>query len=71
MGNIWRLGMLAVLALAAASSAARAESRLLVSVEVAPGVDVGPADVRRAVATELGTPVIASRESSADGATDV
>jgi hypothetical protein len=72
METIWRWGVVTALVLAGGQGMARgAESRLLVSVEVAPGVDVAAADVRRAVATELGTAVIAARDSSADGATDV
>src|SRR5262245_13333095 len=71
MGTAWRWGVVAALLLTAQGAARGAEPRLLVSVEVAPGVGVAAADVRRAVGTELGTAVIAARESSADGATDV
>src|SRR5262245_30077264 len=48
-----------------------AEGPLLVAVEIAPGVDVAPADVRQAVASELGTTVVGSREPSAAMASDV
>lgn len=69
MTTICRSVSLAVLSLAAAAGTlGAAEAPLLVAVEVAPGVDVGPAEVRQIVATELGTPVIGSREPSADGA---
>jgi hypothetical protein len=72
MTTICRLISLAALSIAAAAGTLRAaEAPLLVAVEVAPGIDVGPAEVRQIVATELGTPVIGSRESSADGASDV
>ena len=72
MTTICRSISIAVFAVAAAAGTARAaDAPLLVAVEVAPGVDVGPADVRQMVATELGTPVIGSREPTADGASDV
>ena len=72
MTTICRSTSLALLAIAALAGTARAaDAPLLVAVEVAPGVDVGPADVRQIVATELGTPVIGTREPTADGASDV
>ena len=42
-----------------------ADAPLLVSVEITPGLDVGPADVRRTVATELGAPVVGAWEEAA------
>ncbi|HEY5449647.1 MAG TPA: hypothetical protein VIQ54_12910, partial [Polyangia bacterium] len=45
-----------------AGGAHAAEAPLLVAVEVAPGVDVAPADVRQAVASELGRSVAGSRD---------
>ena len=72
MTTICRSSSLAVLGIAVLAGTARAaETPLLVAVEIAPGVDIGPADVRQIVAAELGTPVIGSRESTADGASDV
>jgi hypothetical protein len=72
MKTVCRSGVLVALALAAVQGAAwGAQSPLLVSVEVAPGVNVAPADVRRAVATELGTTVVGTREPTADSAADV
>src|SRR4051812_5956867 len=72
MTSVCRSGVLAALALTAAHGAALgAASPLLVSVEVAPGVNVAPGDVRRAVATELGTTVVGAREPTAGGAGDV
>jgi hypothetical protein len=66
MTVICRSISLALLGIGALAGTGRAaETPLLVAVEVAPGVNVGPADVRHIVAAELGTPVIGSRESSA------
>jgi hypothetical protein len=63
---------LAVLGVIGAAGAARgAEATLVVSVEVAPGVDVNPGEVRHMIATELGTPVVGAREPAAAGSADV
>jgi hypothetical protein len=56
---------------ALAGTAHGAETPLLVAVEVAPGLDVGPVDVRQTVASELGMPVVGPREPTADSASDV
>jgi hypothetical protein len=72
MTTICRSISLAVLGIATAAGTARgADVPLVVAVEVGPGVDIGPADVRQIVAAELGTPVIGSRESTTAGASDV
>jgi hypothetical protein len=66
------LAVLAILGVIGAAGAARgAGAPLLVSVEVAPGADVSPADVRRSIATELGAPVVGTREPNAADASDV
>jgi hypothetical protein len=63
---------LVVLGSAAFAGAARGADRpLLVAVEVGPGVDLAPTEVRRAVAAELGTTVVAVYEPTGDVAADV
>jgi hypothetical protein len=63
---------LVVLGSVAFAGAARGADRpLLVAVEVGPGVDVAPTDVRRAVAAELGSAVVGAYEPTGDGAADV
>jgi hypothetical protein len=57
--------------IATAGRARGADEPLLVAVEVAPGLDLTPADVRQAVASELGIPVVGSREAAANTGTDV
>jgi hypothetical protein len=54
-----------------AGAARGADRPLLVSVEVGPGVDLAPTDVRRAVAAELGNAVVGAYEPTGDGAADV
>ena len=67
-----RVWVSVVLGCAAFAGAARAADRpLLVAVEVGPGVEVAAADVRRAVAAELGTAVIGAYEPTGDVAADV
>jgi len=62
MGNLCRSVVLVVSSVVLAGGAHAAEAPLLVAVEVAPGVDVAPADVRQAVASELGRSVAGSRD---------
>jgi hypothetical protein len=57
--------------IASAGSARGADAPLLVSVEVAPGADVSPGEVRHLIATELGMPVVSARDAAAAGAADV
>ena len=57
--------------LATAARARGADGPLLVAAEVAPGLDLTPADVRQAVASELGIPVVGSRDAAANTGTDV
>ena len=71
MGNLCRSVVLVVSSVVLAGGAHAAEAPLLVAVEVAPGVDVAPADVRQAVASELGTLVVGSREPDAAVASGV
>jgi hypothetical protein len=57
------LALLAVLAVAGTAGAADAPP--LVAIEVAPGVDVDPTDVRQVIAAELGAPVVGAHEAPA------
>jgi hypothetical protein len=72
MTTLWRSLSLGLLGIAvAAGSAQGADTPLLVAVEAAPGTDVGSADVRHLIATELGTPVVGAREVAATTAADI
>ena len=72
MTNIRRSIAFTFVAFVATAGRARgADGPLLVAVEVAPGLDLTPADVRQAVATELDIPVVGSREAAANTGTDV
>jgi hypothetical protein len=72
MTTIWRSLSLGLLGIAAAAGSARgAEAPLLVAVEAAPGANLGAAEVRHLIATELGTPVVDAREPAAANAADV
>jgi hypothetical protein len=72
MTTICRSTAFVLLAVGGAAGSARAtDGPLLVAADVAPGVDVAPADIRQAVASELGTPVIGARESTAAAASDL
>jgi len=71
MGNLCRSVVLVVSIVLLTGRARAADAPLLVAVEVAPGVDVSPADVRQAVASELGTLVVGSREPDAAVASGV
>ena len=72
MTTVCRSTAFVLLAVGGAAGSARAtDGPLLVAVDVAPGVDVAPADVRQAVASELGTPVVGVREPTAAAASDV
>jgi hypothetical protein len=72
MGRIGRSGWLVLVGIVGVAAGARAsEAPLLVVVEVAPGVEVAPADVRQAVADELGMPVVGAREPAAAAALNV
>jgi len=57
--------------IATATAARAADHPLLVSVEVAPGVDVSPGEVRHLIATELGTPVVGARDPGGADVADV
>lgn len=62
----------AVLGVVADVGAARAaETPLLVSVEIAPGVDVNSGEVRQVIAAELGMRVASARETGAIGSADI
>jgi hypothetical protein len=54
--------------IATAGLAHGGEAPLLVSVEVAPGLDVSPAEVRRMIAIELGTPRVRGKARAAPSA---
>jgi hypothetical protein len=72
MTTTCRSAALVLLAIAGVAGSAHAtDGPLLVAVDVAPGVDVAADDVRQAVASELGTPVIGAREPTAAAASDV
>jgi hypothetical protein len=60
-----------VLVVLTADAARGADAPLLVAVEVAPGTDIGPAEVRRAVAAELGTAVVEARDPIVETAGDL
>lgn len=63
MGIVSRLSVLVALWVAVFAGRARAAgSPLLVAVEVAPGIDIRPRDVRETVAAEIGTPVVGAWE---------
>jgi hypothetical protein len=63
---------LVCLAVVAGGGMARAaEVPLIVAVEVAPGVDIGPTDVREVIASELGVQMIGAGDSTATQVADV